>query len=762
MEHKEEKEGKVGENWIFDNFNNKVDFENYINTLSNTELLKLIKKYTKKDKYDKLKTLDPSVLEERIINWWIKNKDELPDDRNDFEYIEGKKKEEKKTHSIYDDLSVEEKNKLLTKEKTKKIFYSLIDELSNVELIILNKLKETGRYNHNSKFLVKKLLGKLTNDELKEITELEDEYTREPLDFNDKDSIIEFIIDNIDFNDYYEDYFMNKIDMDNLKLFMKSIPGEYGKILNNPLIYHKIINDKDNIKSLVGNILENPNVPFNLLKQFLDNKSFIFSSNRSITPKDIKDNPQIKWNYLYLSENKNMTWKFIQEIMETKEYQSLEADEQWNFYDLVSHQNITFDIIQKNPQYPWNDDNGISRNPNITIKIIKENPDIEWDQILLAKNPNITLKDILENKDIFKNQEKCIDNYISSNINTTIKDIIEYGKDNDIEGEGSNISFEDIKNNPSINWNMKELTLNPNLTYDTLFNNTNILFPQNNFKNLILNEYGYDKNAKQRYNVKFPQYWNTVHYLYQYIYDDSKELKEVYRNAQFINEKTYKDMDKAVLLNMIPIDIDKLLDGNEYYKKFMYNSVNTLINIGYKNNVKIKLNDESLEMLSIDLFETGGGFHIRSKIEKLNKKQCGDDNEFFTQENFKDLDINNLVSFELDGKVFCLNREDLINFWNQELDETGSSGAINYGDCKFDENDNPYEDSCKPFYKIPIPATYISEKTKLKIEYSFINYWKLIYDKTVRMGRGLHYIGEYDNPQEKIYKVVEKKVLSKF
>ena len=46
-------------------------------------------------------------------------------------------------------------------------------------------------------------------------------------------------------------------------------------------------------------------------------------------------------------------------------------------------------------------------------------------------------------------------------------------------------------------------------------------------------------------------------------------------------------MDKAVLLNLIPPEIDELLDGSEYYKKFMYNSINTVINEGYKIKVKI-------------------------------------------------------------------------------------------------------------------------------------------------------------------------------
>src|SRR5271168_3961174 len=198
----------------------------------------------------------------------------------------------------------------------------------------------------------------------------------------------------------------------------------------------------------------------------------------------------------------------------------------WNYYLVVSNPNITFDIIKKNPEIEWDEYLPTSHNPNITLKIIKEYPDIKWDSFVLAThNPNIKLKDIIENKDIFKDQKECISLFVNFNTNATMKEILEYRISNIDEsiGENSNINFENIKNNPSINWDMKEISLNPNLTYDTIIENMNVILPKQNINHIITNQYGYDKKAKHRNNVKFPRYWNTVHYLYQYIYDDSKE-----------------------------------------------------------------------------------------------------------------------------------------------------------------------------------------------------------------------------------------------
>ena len=59
----------------------------------------------------------------------------------------------------------------------------------------------------------------------------------------------------------------------------------------------------------------------------------------------------------------------------------------WN--QLSKHSNITWDIIQTNPDAPWNW-YGISMNPNITWDIIQTNPNNPWNWDDISENPNIT------------------------------------------------------------------------------------------------------------------------------------------------------------------------------------------------------------------------------------------------------------------------------------------------------------------------------------------------------------------------------------
>ena len=86
--------------------------------------------------------------------------------------------------------------------------------------------------------------------------------------------------------------------------------------------------------------------------------------------------------------NSNITWKIIQE----------NPDNPWEWEYISYNQNITPNIIQANPDKPWNWD-GISKNPNITWEIIQANPDKDWDWFYISQNPNISCKNIQTNPD---------------------------------------------------------------------------------------------------------------------------------------------------------------------------------------------------------------------------------------------------------------------------------------------------------------------------------------------------------------------------
>ena len=57
----------------------------------------------------------------------------------------------------------------------------------------------------------------------------------------------------------------------------------------------------------------------------------------------------------------------------------------WDWKYLSENPNITWKIVQQNPDKPWNWDY-LSENPNITWKIIQENPDEPWNWSWLSTN----------------------------------------------------------------------------------------------------------------------------------------------------------------------------------------------------------------------------------------------------------------------------------------------------------------------------------------------------------------------------------------
>jgi hypothetical protein len=93
-----------------------------------------------------------------------------------------------------------------------------------------------------------------------------------------------------------------------------------------------------------------------------------------------------------LSKNPNITWEIVQ----------ANPDKPWCFFWLSKNPNITWEIVQANPDKPWNF-KMLSKNPNITWEIVQANPDKDWDFHALSENPEIT-------RDIVKaNPDKCWD-----------------------------------------------------------------------------------------------------------------------------------------------------------------------------------------------------------------------------------------------------------------------------------------------------------------------------------------------------------------
>ena len=545
---------------------------------------------------------------------------------------------------------------------------------------------------------------------------------------------------------------------------LRQIPGEYGQIVN-----YYLVNIIENFDDTIGNIIANPNIPINVLIQFFntDLKEIFdldtsISNNPGITLDDIEKHTEIVWDYSYLSNNKNINWKFVLNTMNTSYYRHLPEEKKWNFTRLSSNPIITFDIVKKY-KYNWNY-NSLSGNPNITTSIVQNNPQIKWDYRQIASfNTSIKLKELLTLRDV--NKIKISDNEIKeqyiSNKNLTINDLLKFWQDeleNDLYEMTINpgISITNIIDNPQLSWEIDSIIENPNMTFNTIIENKHIFeIDIHNINDILKNEYGY--NTKHRNDVKFPKLWLMVYYLSEVIgVDEQKEIKEIYTRAEKIYNEINKIIENILLTNTIPKEINDFIDNNDITKGI----------------IKYVLKEDFKEfMLSNDFFDKIhkaykklGGIQIIGHSEPLDKKQCGEEteNEFFTQEEFKNVEVKDLISFEIENKIYCLNRQSLIDFWNMEPDEFDKSQAYKWGDCDL-YDDEPDIDTCKRFYKIPISFTaLISERDKNKIQNRpRINYWKLIYDKTVSIGRGSGYEGEYGVPDEKIYMVIPVEKYSK-
>jgi len=83
--------------------------------------------------------------------------------------------------------------------------------------------------------------------------------------------------------------------------------------------------------------------------------------------------------------------EFIQRNMST----ILQSKDNYEIFNKISkNPNITWEIIENNPDYPWIWE--ISQSINITWEIIENNLDKSWDWECISENPNITWE-IIEN-----------------------------------------------------------------------------------------------------------------------------------------------------------------------------------------------------------------------------------------------------------------------------------------------------------------------------------------------------------------------------
>lgn len=323
--------------------------------------------------------------------------------------------------------------------------------------------------------------------------------------------------------------------------------------------------------------------------------------------------PDAEWNWRALSENPNTTWSMVEKNLEKP----------WNWDKLSAHPNITWEIIRDNPGLPWI---YITKNPNITWDIIEKNRELFRHWNTLSANPNITLEifekyldkwenydNFSENVNIMQFVEKYPDKkwdwfHISCNKNLTwdfiekyknklhiniiicikntnltwknikdmLKDLTHYA--NYYFSKHPNVYWENILENPDINWQGGGISCNPNITWEiyqanksksywttslsrNININWNIVKNNRNDKNISLYWYCLNPNltaeiVTENINITADRGWFNISYN-PFLYNDSMYKKSLASDIQMRKEKVsntlkthpklYKDIVKLIV-----------------------------------------------------------------------------------------------------------------------------------------------------------------------------------------------------------------------
>lgn len=234
-----------------------------------------------------------------------------------------------------------------------------------------------------------------------------------------------------------------------------------------------------------GNLSENPNISWNMVKNNLFSNNFFdewefsdLSQNPAISVENIQEYHYLPWDWQSMSSHPNLTWEFVEKNI----------NKEWDIKELSANPVITYNIVKKYPDIEWSWE-GLLLNPNITFDIIKSdwrfwgNIDLDMNNICdfvknnynrefwryLYRNPNISWKDIecyikeFNNipEDSPKNGiHKCINKIILLSAPILTMDKLQY------------LNMDEF----FIFDHSSELLINPNLTYDiaSKYNITNI------------------------------------------------------------------------------------------------------------------------------------------------------------------------------------------------------------------------------------------------------------------------------------------------
>ena len=239
-----------------------------------------------------------------------------------------------------------------------------------------------------------------------------------------------------------------------LEKLLKKYPDaswDFKKLSGNPNLTERILDEHLNEGWDWYSLSMNPNITFEYIKKHTKYpwQWVAVSQNPNVTIKDTETNTNIAWDWkIGLSRNPNVTMEYI----------VAHPERSWDWKWGVSHNpNLTMEFVEKNPGKPWNW-KVLSSHPNMTIDFVKKQLTQNWYNIM---NPNITIEDIDEIHDPeFEVLSSCITiEFIEKN-----REQLEWVWH--LLSANSNIKIEDIEAHPEYPWDLKFVSVNPNLTME--------------------------------------------------------------------------------------------------------------------------------------------------------------------------------------------------------------------------------------------------------------------------------------------------------
>lgn len=216
-----------------------------------------------------------------------------------------------------------------------------------------------------------------------------------------------------------------------IKLFPDK-PWNYNNLIENPKLNHSCCKKLDDLIDLKSKLKRNPDTWQAYLEQHDD------------------------FDLLNLTNYQDVPWEVFKNVLNKHPYSDPRCFFRWT--ELSKHPSVTWNIIQNNPELPW-EETFMVANPNISLDIIQKLVEKSHIDCLILTNPSLTIEQIMSIPKCRKAMENMHEDSSSMYLYYYC--------------QNSRITWKDLKKVKKSEKNMKSISLNPNITWDIVRGNIN-------------------------------------------------------------------------------------------------------------------------------------------------------------------------------------------------------------------------------------------------------------------------------------------------